>query len=167
MFSRIKAFAIWYKPYLKTFILVMFSAILLSGLTLLVPLITRHITKDILTGDPSRAPELLLNAGLVLLAVVSLQVVLSFYVDIRGHILGAEMERDMRNALFAHLTRQSFRFFDRSKTGALMSRLTNDLLNIAELAHHVPEEAVIYSIRLVGALTILFIINAKDRKSVV
>ncbi len=161
MFSRIKAFAGWYRPYRVTLFLVLSSSVLLSGLTLLFPLLTRYITKDILSGDPAAASPRLLLVGLAMLAVILLQIVLSFHVDIRGHIMGAGMERDMRDTLFAHLTRQTFRFFDHAKTGELMSRLTNDLLNIAELAHHGPEELLINGTRFVGALIILFFINVR------
>ena len=161
MFSRIKAFIGWYRPYVKTLVLVLFSALAFSGLTLLIPLITRHITKNILEGDPVQAPSRLFLTGLVLLVVIGLQILFQFIFDIRGHVMGAAMERDMRNALFAHLSRQSFSFFDRTKTGSLMSRLTGDLLNIAELAHHVPEDLLVNITRFVGAMVILFWINAK------
>ena len=161
MFSRIQAFVGWYRPYVKTLVLVLFSALAFSGLTLLIPLITRYITKDILEGDPAQAPSRLLLTGLVMLAVIGLQILFQFIFDIRGHVMGAAMERDMRDALFAHLSRQSFSFFDRTKTGSLMSRLTGDLLNIAELAHHVPEDILVNVTRFVGAMIILFWINAK------
>jgi len=161
MFSRIQAFVGWYRPYVKTLVLVLFSALAFSGLTLLIPLITRYITKDILEGDPAQAPSRLLLTGLVMLAVIGFQILFQFIFDIRGHVMGAAMERDMRDALFAHLSRQSFSFFDRTKTGSLMSRLTGDLLNIAELAHHVPEDILVNVTRFVGAMIILFWINAK------
>jgi len=161
MFSRIQAFVGWYRPYVKTLVLVLFSALAFSGLTLLIPLITRYITKDILEGDPAQAPSRLLLTGLVMLAVIGFQILFQFIFDIRGHVMGAAMERGMRDALFAHLSRQSFSFFDRTKTGSLMSRLTGDLLNIAELAHHVPEDILVNVTRFVGAMIILFWINAK------
>lgn len=161
MFSRIKAFIRWYRPYVKTLALVLFSALAFSGLTLLIPLLTRHITKDILEGDPAGAPARLLLTGLAMLVVIGFQILFEFIFDIRGHVMGAAMERDMRDTLFAHLTRQSFGFFDRAKTGDLMSRLTGDLLNIAELAHHVPEDILVNVTRFIGAMIILFLINAR------
>lgn len=161
MYSRVKAFVGWYRPYVGTLVLVLFCAMAFSALTLLLPLITRYITKDILTGEAAVAPQRLLYAALVMAAVIGLQILFEFIVDIRGHVMGAEMERDMRDALFVHLTRQSFGFFDRAKTGALMSRLTGDLLNIAELAHHVPEDLLINITRFCGAMIILFRINSK------
>ncbi|MDP0919299.1 ABC transporter transmembrane domain-containing protein, partial [Klebsiella pneumoniae] len=75
--------------------------------------------------------------------------------DYRGHVIGAMMERDMRQELFAHVQRLSHRFFDGQRTGQLMSRITYDLLMLAELFHHGPEDLVIYAVRFIGALVIL------------
>jgi ATP-binding cassette subfamily B protein len=83
------------------------------------------------------------------------------YYDYRGHSMGAMMERDMRTELFEHYQKLSFRFFDEQKVGTLMSRLNNDLLSLAELYHHGPEDYVLYSIKFIGAFLILFSINIK------
>jgi ATP-binding cassette subfamily B protein len=96
-----------------------------------------------------------------MLALISIQTACALFYDYMGHGMGAMMERDMRNELFAHYQKLPFCFFDKNKTGALMSRITNDLLNLAELYHHGPEDLMIYGLRFLGALIILMNINLR------
>ena len=96
-----------------------------------------------------------------MLGLVLLHTVCNFYVDYRGHAMGAMMESDMRSELFDHYQKLSFRFYDEQRTGQLMSRLTNDLLSLAELYHHGPEDYLIYTVKFIGAFIILLNINAK------
>jgi ATP-binding cassette subfamily B protein len=137
----------------------MLCAILVAGLTLLFPLLTRYITRNVLEGNmPDALNKIFVTgAGMVLLAVT--HSAFSFYVDYRGHALGAMMESDMRRELFEHLQKLSFRFYDEQRTGQLLSRITNDLLSLAELYHHGPEDYIIYSVKFFGALVILANIN--------
>lgn len=157
--SRTKKFFSYYRPYLGLFISVMLCAILVAGLTLLFPLLTRYITRNVLEGNmPDALNKIFVTgAGMVLLAVT--HSAFSFYVDYRGHALGAMMESDMRRELFEHLQKLSFRFYDEQRTGQLLSRITNDLLSLAELYHHGPEDYIIYSVKFFGALVILANIN--------
>lgn len=158
---RMKKFLSYYKPYLRLFVSVMFCAILVAGITLLFPLLTRYITKTVLeSGFPNALTEIYKVGGLMV-ALVILHTLCNFYVDYRGHAMGAMMERDMRNELFDHYQKLSFRFYDERRTGQLMSRITNDLFSLAELYHHGPEDYLIYTVKFVGAFIVLFKIHAQ------
>jgi ATP-binding cassette, subfamily B, bacterial len=161
MNSRTKKFFSYYKRYWKLFLSVMVCAFLVAGITLLIPLCIRYITKDILETNPPDALEQILQVGAIMLGLLLLHTVCNYYVDYRGHAMGAMMESDMRSELFDHYQKLSFRFYDEQRTGQLMSRLTNDLLSLAELYHHAPEDYVIYTVKFVGAFIILFKIDAK------
>jgi ATP-binding cassette, subfamily B, bacterial len=161
MNSRTKKFFSYYRRYWKLFLSVMVCAFLVAGITLLIPLCIRHITKDILETNPPDALEQILQVGAIMLGLLLLHTVCNFYVDDRGHAMGAMMESDMRSELFDHYQKLSFRFYDEQRTGQLMSRLTNDLLSLAELYHHGPEDYAIYTVKFVGAFIILFNIDAR------
>ncbi|MEI2665428.1 ABC transporter ATP-binding protein [Rossellomorea sp. LJF3] len=156
----VKKFLSYYKPYRSIFLVVLFSALITSSLTLVFPLLVRYVTKDVLAGSLSTAFEDVLWVGGVMVVLVVAQNVGNFIVDYKGHEIGARMETDMRGELFAHLQKLSFRFYDKEKTGRLMSRVTNDLLMVSELYHHGPEDYVKYLVRFLGAFVILFWINA-------
>jgi ATP-binding cassette, subfamily B, bacterial len=156
----VKKFLSYYKPYRSIFLIVLFSALITSSLTLVFPLLVRYVTKDVLAGSLSTAFEDVLWVGGVMVVLVVAQNVGNYIVDYKGHEIGARMETDMRGELFAHLQKLSFRFYDKEKTGRLMSRVTNDLLMVSELYHHGPEDYVKYLVRFLGAFVILFWINA-------
>ncbi|WP_219838296.1 ABC transporter ATP-binding protein [Paenibacillus sp. R14(2021)] len=155
----IKKFMSYYKPYLKLFLAVLGCAFIVSAAALVFPLLVRYITKDVLTGDLSGAQTKVYIVGGVMLLLTAIQNAGNYFVDYKGHEIGARMERDMRSELFAHMQRLSFGFYDKEKTGKLMSRLTNDLLLVSELYHHGPEDYVKYAVRFIGAFIILFMIN--------
>jgi len=161
MNSRTKKFFSYYKPYLGLFVSVMICAFLVAGITLLLPLCVRYITKNILETNAPDAARQILQVGALMLGLVLLHTVSNFYVDYRGHAMGTMMEGDMRSELFDHYQKLSFRFYDEQRTGQLMSRLTNDLLSLAELYHHGPEDYAIYTVKFIGAFIILLNINAK------
>ncbi|MDR1400315.1 MAG: ABC transporter ATP-binding protein/permease [Treponema sp.] len=153
--NRIEKFVSFYKPYALLFIADITCALVVSVISLMLPLCVRYITHDALDGvtpDFSRG-------ALAMLALISVQTACALFYDYMGHNMGAMMERDMRNELFAHCQKLPFSFFDKNKTGALMSRITHDLLNLAELYHHGPEDLMIYGLRFIGALIILMNIN--------
>jgi ATP-binding cassette subfamily B protein len=128
--------------------------------TLVFPLLVQHITKDVLKGDLSSALSSVYRIGGLMLVLVAIQNIGNYFVDYKGHEVGARMESDMRSELFAHMQTFSFGFYDKEKTGRLMSRITNDLLLLSELYHHGPEDYVKYLVRFIGAFFILFSINA-------
>jgi ATP-binding cassette subfamily B protein len=161
MNSRTKKFFSYYKRYWKLFLSVMACAFLAAGITLLIPLCIRYITKTVLEGHVPDPLTQIYRVGALMCALVLAYAVFNFYVDYRGHAMGAMMESDMRSELFDHYQKLSFRFYDEQRTGQLMSRLTNDLLSLAELYHHAPEDYAIYTVKFVGAFIILFNIDAR------
>jgi ATP-binding cassette, subfamily B, bacterial len=161
MSSRTRKFLSYYKPYLSVFISVMISAIFVAGITLLFPLLTRYITKTVLAGGMPNALNEIYRTGALMLLLILIHTVCNYYVDYRGHAMGAMMESDMRSELFAHYQKLSFRFYDEQRTGRLMSRLTNDLFSLSELYHHGPEDYLIYTVKFVGAFIILLTINVQ------
>ncbi|MGM0852464.1 MAG: ABC transporter ATP-binding protein [Bacillota bacterium] len=156
----VKKFISYYKPYRSIFLIVLFCALITSSLTLVFPLLVRYVTKEVLAGSLSTAfVEVLWVGGLMIILVIA-QNIGNYIVDYKGHEIGARMESDMRGELFSHLQKLSFSFYDKEKTGRLMTRVTNDLLMVSELYHHGPEDYVKYLVRFLGAFVILFFINA-------
>ena len=160
MNSRTKKFFSYYKPYTKLFLSVMACALIVAGITLVLPLGARYITKTILEGNALNAPERILQVGALMLLLVLVHTACNFYVAYRGHTLGAMMEGDLRSELFDHYQKLPLRFYDEQRTGQLMSRITNDLFLLSELYHHGPEDFVIYSVKFIGAFLILLQIDA-------
>ncbi|MBU7595626.1 ABC transporter ATP-binding protein [Metabacillus halosaccharovorans] len=156
----IKKFLSYYKPYLRLFLLVLGCAFIVSAVSLIFPLLVRYITKDVLEGDLSIALNEVFWIGGLMLVIVLIQNAGNFFVDYKGHEIGARMESDLRAELFEHIQKMPFRFFDQEKTGQLMTRITNDLLLLSELYHHGPEDYIKYLVRFIGAFVILFFINA-------
>lgn len=156
----IKKFLSYYRPYLGLFVSVLVCTLLVSGVTLVFPLLVRYITKDVLAGDLSNALSEVYWIGGLMLVLVAIQNIGNYFVDYKGHEVGALMESDLRRELFDHMQQLSFSFYDKHRTGQLMSRLTNDLLLLSELYHHGPEDYLKYLVRLIGAFIILFVINA-------
>jgi ATP-binding cassette, subfamily B, bacterial len=157
--SRIWKFFSYYKPHTRTLVLDLICAFAVSAITLALPLCVSDITKNILTGDNPDQLEQIYTVGALMILLVALYAVCNFFVDFQGHMMGSLMEADMRRDLFAHYQKLSFGFYDSTRTGQLMSRLTNDLYNIGELAHHGPEDLAIALVKAVGVFVILVRIN--------
>lgn len=156
----VKKFFSYYKPYLKLFLSVLACAFIVSAVTLVFPLLVRYITKDVLEGNLSTALNKVYLIGGLMLVLTAIQNIGNYFVDYKGHEIGARMESDLRSELFTHMQKLSFSFYDKEKTGQLMTRITNDLLMLSELYHHGPEDYVKYLVRFIGAFVILFFINA-------
>jgi ATP-binding cassette subfamily B protein len=137
----------------------MICALVVAGITLILPLCTRYITKNILTGNVPNPLGQIVQVGALMFLLVVIHTVCNFYVAYRGHSMGAMMESDLRSELFEHYQKLSFGFYDEQRTGELMSRITNDLFWLSELYHHGPEDLVIYSVKWIGAFIILLQIN--------
>ena len=144
----------YYKPYIGTFLLDMFFAVVASAIALVVPLIVRYITSEVIYLETG-AKERIVHLGMILIGLVIIQFFSNYYITNVGHVMGAKMEYNMRAEIFSHLQKLSFSFYDDQKTGQLMSRITNDLFEITELLHHGPENIVISLIKIVGAFIIL------------
>lgn len=161
MNSRIKKFFSYYKPYLGLFSADMACALIVSAITLAIPLIIRYITKVLVTPDyPDALSQIYIMGGLML-GLVVIYTACHFFVDYQGHVMGALMEGDVRAELFDHYQKLSFNFYDEERTGQLMTRISNDSFDLAELYHHGPEDIVISSLNFIGACAILIAINVK------
>ncbi|WP_368297069.1 ABC transporter ATP-binding protein [Cytobacillus firmus] len=154
----IRRFFSYYKPHKRLFILDFSSAVFVAILELGFPLAVQWFIDSLL---PSGNWSMIVSVSAGLLALYVTSTLLQFVVNYWGHKLGINIETDMRQQLFQHVQRQSFRFFDNTKTGHIMSRVTNDLMDIGELAHHGPEDLFIAVMTFVGAFWIMLTINVK------
>lgn len=154
----IKRFFTYYKPHKKLFMLDFSSAIVVALLELAFPLAVSWYIDELL---PEGNWSSILSVGVGLLLLYGISTFLQYIVNFWGHKLGINIETDMRGQLFTHVQRQSFSFFDNTKTGHIMSRITNDLFDIGELAHHGPEDLFIAIMTFVGAFWIMLTINIK------
>nr|WP_206110259.1 ABC transporter ATP-binding protein [Paenibacillus aquistagni] len=152
----LKRFFSYYKPYKGLFILDFTCAVIAGLLELAFPVaISRFIDELLPTGNW----KWIVLACIGLLAIYALNTVLNYIVTYWGHMLGINIETDMRRKLFSHLQKLSFRFFDNQKTGHLIGRITNDLNNIGEMAHHGPEDIFIAVMTLIGSFALMASIN--------
>ncbi|MED4205139.1 ABC transporter ATP-binding protein [Neobacillus mesonae] len=154
----IRRFFSYYKPHRKLFVLDFSSAVVVAILELAFPLAVQWFIDDLLPGGNWQA---VVSVSLALFLLYLLSTFLQFIVNYWGHKLGINIETDMRQDLFEHVQKQSFRFFDNMKTGHIMSRITNDLFDLGELAHHGPEDVFIAIMTFIGAFWIMFTINVK------
>jgi len=152
----LKEFVKYYKPHRKLFFLDMGTAVALAIFGIVVPAITYKVFKIYLPGKNLEMIYISMGAWAVLIFLQAL----CDYVNIRwGHVLGVRMEADMRREMFSHLQKLSFSYFDRTKTGHIMSRISSDLTMIAESAHHCPEDLLISTVTIIGAFTVMLCIN--------
>ena len=149
----------YYKPYKWLFISDMFFAVIGAAVTLVIPLIVRYITSRVSALPLNDAVQMVLRLGILMIGLVLIEFVCNFYIAYYGHIMGAKIEYDMRNEIFAHYQKLSFAFYDNQKVGQLLSRVTNDLFDISELLHHGPEDVFISLIKMIGSFVILFQVN--------
>ncbi|RYG66533.1 ABC transporter ATP-binding protein, partial [bacterium] len=146
----------YYQPYRKLFILDFCCAIVAAILELSFPLFVNQVVDKLL---PSNNWSLTLLACGGLLVIYFLNAFLGFVVTYWGHMLGINIETDMRSSMFGHIQKLSFRFFDNNKTGHLMSRISTDLMDIGEMAHHGPEDVVVAIMTLIGAFAVMMFIH--------
>jgi ATP-binding cassette, subfamily B, bacterial len=154
----IRRFFSYYKPHKKLFILDFSSAVVVAVLELAFPLAVSWFIDRLL---PSGNWSMIVSVSVGLLLVYIVSMLLQFIVNYWGHKLGINIETDMRQQLFQHVQKQSFRFFDNTKTGHIMSRITTDLFDLGELAHHGPEDLFISLMTFIGAFWIMMTINVK------
>lgn len=152
-------FSRYYKPYMLIMFLDLFCASVSTICELVFPMIVRHITNNALSADASVLISSVLRLGGAYLFLRILDTVANYYMANMGHVMGARMETDMRRDLFDHLQKLPTSFYDNAKVGQIMSRITNDLFDITEFAHHCPEELFIASIKIIGAFIILGRVN--------
>ncbi|MGG3944187.1 ABC transporter ATP-binding protein [Peribacillus psychrosaccharolyticus] len=148
----------YYRPHKRLFIIDFSCAIIVAILELAFPLAVQWFIDTLIPGDDW---TMIVSVSIGLLIVYVCSTLLQYIVNYWGHKLGINIETDMRQQLFQHVQKQSFRFFDNTKTGHLMSRITNDLFDIGELAHHGPEDLFIAFMTFIGAFWIMMTINVK------
>ena len=153
-----KRFARYYSPYKRTFFLDMLCSFVLAVSGLLYPILSRYTLN---TFIPNLMLEELLIACAALLGVYFLRAFMKYCINYYGHVMGVNMQADMRTELFKHLEGLPYSFYDNNETGQLMTRMTNDLFDVAELAHHGPENLFITSFMTIGAFVYLCTINWK------
>ncbi len=153
----LKRFISYYKPHLPLFTLDMISAVIVAVCNLFYPRIAQNIIAEFETGNA--VVDTVVTSAVLLLAVYVVKAVFQYIIGYYGHVVGVRMQRDMRRDLFAKYERLPFSYFDNHKTGDLLSRLTSDLFDVSELAHHGPENLFLAVLMLVGSFIILSGIN--------
>ena len=152
----LKKFLSYYRPYIGLFVLDMVCTVLIAAVELVFPMATRYAINDLLPHDLYR-PFFLLMA--VLLVGYVVRACLQYIVSYWGHTMGVYMETDMKRDLFTHMQKLPCSFYDKNRTGHLMARVTSDLFEVVELAHHGPEDVLISVIELIGAVMIMWTIQ--------
>ncbi len=151
-----KRFISYYKPHKVTFVLDMLASLGMSIIAIFYPMITRAMLNDLI---PNKKYMEIIIYGVGLLIIYLIRMGLSYFVQYYGHIMGSKMQAQMRSDLFAKLQKLPFKFYDDHETGKIMSRMTTDLFDVAELAHHGPENVIITSVSIVISFGYLASIN--------
>lgn len=155
----LKRFIHYYSPYKAVFFLDLLCATIISLVDLAYPQILRTLTNTLFTEDAPAILRALPPVAIALFVMYLVQSLCKYYVSYQGHMMGANMERDMRQQLFDHYEKLSFSYYDQNNSGQMMSKLVSDLFDIAEFAHHGPENLFISLIKIIGSFTFLFLIN--------
>ncbi len=151
-----KRFISYYKPYKKMLTLDMLAALCIAVIGMVYPVVTRAMLEDYI---PNRMYKTIIIAGLIVLILYVIRMLLRYFVQYYGHIIGVKMQSQMRIDLFNHLQKLPFRFYDNHETGRIMTRMTSDLFEVCELAHHGPENLLISSVMIILSFGYLFSID--------
>ena len=152
----IKRFIAYYKPHKLMFSLDMAASVLISVIGMVYPIMTNKLLNDYI---PNKAYRAILIAGFGVLLLYFVRMLLRYFVQYQGHMVGTHMQEQMRRELFEHLERLPFSFFDAHETGAIMTRMTNDLFEVSELAHHGPENILTCTVMIILSFAYLFTIQ--------
>lgn len=152
----IKRFLEYYKPHKRLFCMDMGAALLVALIAIVYPIITRTMLNDLI---PQRNYRMILICGCTLLVLYGVRMLLNYFIQYQGHMMGVKMQERMRSELFAHLEKLPYGFYDRNETGKIMSRMTTDLFDVSELAHHGPETVIISGISVVLSFLYLWSID--------
>ncbi|MDV4150500.1 ABC transporter ATP-binding protein [Clostridium sp. AL.422] len=152
----IKRFISYYKPYKKLFFLDMLVATIAAASDLVYPLMTRTLVND---SIPNKNIRMIIIFAVVLILIYLIKAACAYFMQYYGHVMGVHMQGDMRKDMFLHLQKLPNKYFDNNKTGDLMSRMINDLMEVSELAHHGPEDLFISLVMLIGSFIVLCTIN--------
>ena len=154
--SLLRRFMAYYKPHLRLFTMDMSAALLVALVGVVYPMITRLMLNDLI---PNRNYRLVVIYGVILLCLYLVKMLLNYFIQYQGHMMGVYMQARMRSDMFAHLETLPYSFYDTHETGKIMSRMTNDLFDVSELAHHGPENIIISVISIVISFIYLSTIN--------
>lgn len=152
----LKRFIAYYKPFKTMFFLDMFASLLISLIGMVYPIVTNRMLNDLI---PNRLYKQIVIAGIIVLLLYVIRMLLRYFVQYYGHMIGIKMQKQMRTDLFSHLERLPYSYFDNHETGKIMTRLTSDLFEISELAHHGPENLFICAVMIVGSFIYLSTID--------
>ena len=152
----LKRFISYYRPHIKLFTLDMLASLLIAALGMVYPIVTRRMLNEYI---PSRAYREIIFAGALVLGLYLLRFLLRYFVQYYGHIVGVRMQAEMRKELFTHLQKLPYSYYDEHETGKIMSRMTSDLNEVSELAHHGPENLFISGIMVVWSFVYLWNID--------
>ena len=159
--NTLRKFITYYSPYKTVFFIDLLCAAFISIVDLAYPQILRVLTNTLFTKDSSLILHALPFIAAGLLFMYLIQSLCKYYVSYQGHMMGACMERDMRRQLFDHYEKLSFSYYSKNNSGQMMSKLVSDLFDIAEFAHHGPENLFISVVKIIGSFIFLFLINAR------
>ena len=152
----LKRFMAYYKPHKLLFFFDMLASLAVAAIAITYPMITRTMLNTYIPGNNIR---MVVVCGGALLCVYLLRMGLNYFIQYYGHVMGVKMQAQMRSDMFNHLEKLPYSFFDNHETGKIMSRMTNDLMDISELAHHGPENLLISSISIIASFVYLCTIN--------
>ncbi len=152
----LKRFLRYYKPHKKIFLLDMSASLAVSVIGIVYPIVTRNMLNNLI---PNRRYRDILICGFVLIGIYLIRMGLNYFIQYKGHVMGVHMQAQMRREMFSHLETLPYSYYDNHETGKIMSRMTNDLMNVSELAHHGPENILISSITIITSFIYLTTIN--------
>lgn len=153
----LKRFFAYYQPHRRLFALDMLASLTVALIGIAYPVITRTMLNTLI---PERNQRMIILCGCLLLGVYCAKMALNFFIQYQGHVMGVKMQAQMRRDLFKHLEKLPYSFYDNNETGKIMSRMTNDLMDVSELAHHGPENVLISGITILVSFSYLFMINS-------
>ena len=152
----LKRFISYYKPHKKLFFFDMLASLFVALIGMLYPILTRTVWQEYV---PERNIKMIVIYSIILLILYFVRMMLRFFVQYQGHVMGVKMQAQMRSDMFAHLEELPYSYYDENETGKIMSRMTNDLQNVSELAHHGPENFFICGVMVIGSFIYLFTVN--------
>ncbi|MBE6714008.1 MAG: ABC transporter ATP-binding protein [Ruminococcaceae bacterium] len=153
----LKKFLSYYKPHRLIFTLDMLASFTVSMVGIFYPIVTRSMVNEF-TSD-GRDHKIIIGGGILLLALYIIRMLLNYFIQYEGHVMGVKMQAQMRREMFDHLQKLPYSYYDNNETGKIMTRMTNDLFEVSELAHHGPENVIITSITVVASFVYLATVN--------
>lgn len=154
----LKRFIAYYRPHMKLFVMDMLASLMISVIGMGYPILTRKMLNEYI---PDHNIQMVINGALLLFVLYFVRMLLRYFVQFYGHMVGTYMQAAMRKDMFLKLQKLPFTYFDNHETGKIMSRMTNDLMDVSELAHHGPENIFMSSIMIIGSFIYLSTINLK------